>query len=672
MGGYEKFRAPLRGESPGGGARSDGALMTFQPGKDRETEATIEIFTRELTRLGLDLEFVARRHPGENLYSCELADRNNPRTIHTNGKGATAEAAAASALGEMAERLLNQSFFDGFFMFGASDAENFRRFPGEIWAKYPEDLIDGENRLDLGRMGLSGSDRERTARFFRENSLFSPELVREIGWTCLRPLTDYPTSDTAKGICAVPLRNELNPAETRYFPLRYLESCFCTNGMCAGNTPAEAKVQGLSEIFERVVRRFLYGSVPESFGAGLSRVRSRALPEIPPELIARRWPDVAATIAGIARRGLRITCHDGSLGGLFPVAVVCLRPACGLRYRISAGAHPHMGLALGRALTELVQGADWDDVGWEEMSFEDLAADAAPEAPADGPDGERALGDALNFIASFTHGSAKIHPGFFTDESNFQFADWSFESGSTAEQYARLLGICRKLGKTVWCHDASFGELCAYRLIVPNFSEIYLFDGPENEDELTDPSLSRKMAALSLSDPRLPEGAWTESCLSLAGLLRLAEPGSWYDGLSFGAVRSLADLYRLMRGDPDEPGGEECAEILARAADVAGQLLAPAGPGGNSPLYAVCLAAHARFLLEDETGLPPEKAAEIIGVFCDNEYSRLADGILSDPDPAGLMKLIRAEPERNPVQAGLIKIFKKLIKSQAKVRRNNP
>ena len=35
-----------------------------------ETEKTIEIFTRELTELGLNLEFTTYLNPGKNIYSC--------------------------------------------------------------------------------------------------------------------------------------------------------------------------------------------------------------------------------------------------------------------------------------------------------------------------------------------------------------------------------------------------------------------------------------------------------------------------------------------------------------------------------------------------------------------------------------------------------------------------
>ena len=74
--------------------------MTFLAGKDREIEQTIDLFTKELTELGLELEFTTKLNPGINLYSCELVDKNNPGLIHTNGKGITEKASIASALGE--------------------------------------------------------------------------------------------------------------------------------------------------------------------------------------------------------------------------------------------------------------------------------------------------------------------------------------------------------------------------------------------------------------------------------------------------------------------------------------------------------------------------------------------------------------------------------------------
>lgn len=83
--------------------------MTLIYGKDAVFEDTFSKFSKYLAELGLDLEFTNELNPGPGLWSIVLKDKRSS-IITTNGKGATLEAAKASALGEMAERFLNQAF----------------------------------------------------------------------------------------------------------------------------------------------------------------------------------------------------------------------------------------------------------------------------------------------------------------------------------------------------------------------------------------------------------------------------------------------------------------------------------------------------------------------------------------------------------------------------------
>ena len=87
--------------------------MTQIYGKDAQAEDTINNFAQTLAEFGLELEFSNIMNPTEGLYSVILSDKNNP-SISTNGKGTSLIAAKASAYGEMAERFLNQPFFEDY------------------------------------------------------------------------------------------------------------------------------------------------------------------------------------------------------------------------------------------------------------------------------------------------------------------------------------------------------------------------------------------------------------------------------------------------------------------------------------------------------------------------------------------------------------------------------
>lgn len=715
--------------------------MTFLAGKDREIEQTIDLFTKELTELGLELEFTTKLNPGINLYSCELVDKNNPGLIHTNGKGITEKASIASALGEMAERLLNQSFFDSYYMGNATDDLRFNRYHDEIWVKYPEGYIDDQGRLKLEKMEIfSPRKKKDVCDFFIKNGLFSKKLIDEIGWMTLRPLTDYVTSNTKKGICAVPMTNEHYPEEKAYFPLRYLESCFCTNGMCAGNTPAEAKVQGLSEIYERFVRRFLFGYVPESFSRDLAKTNIRALPEIPEEFIKTKYPEIADTLKEFGKHDIRITCYDASLGGIFPVVAVCARPVNSVKYKISVGAHPNMKIALERTLTELMQGVEWKNIDYVNFNLKpyinsdftdtsrkysdsdlqyknaecfcetgdecadsdaDCQSDIIPESGNDktmiwnnaedmfsslsllaGEDiGRQAeieefhFRDSLNFIGNFIDGSGDVHPSFFTHKSKFRFVDWSLDNATTEDEYAFLLNISRKLNKKVWCYDASYKDLYAYRLIIPNLSEIYIFDGRENEDELNDPSISRCFMEISENDCRLPVFQDADTSGKISDILHLVENGCQYAGLNLYSMESMIDLYNLIHENIEECSDENEEDpgqiIYDKAIDLAEHFLSSPFATGNSLLYSVCMIMHIRLLMEDEKGYLNEDASRFINIFCDNATQQFADKVINADTQADLMNLLRLNIDKNPKLGSLIKTFRKLIKIQTNFHKNS-
>jgi ribosomal protein S12 methylthiotransferase accessory factor len=112
--------------------------------------------------------------------------------------------------------------------------------------------------------------------------------------------------------------------------VQFLRLAYGSNGMCAGNTPEEAVVQGISEVLERHVN--------------LEILKKQIVPPtIPAEYIAGHLPQLAAIIEEIEQKsGFKLTFKDCSLGQGSCHRAVCHRPAT-QRYLLSSGAHPAPG-----------------------------------------------------------------------------------------------------------------------------------------------------------------------------------------------------------------------------------------------------------------------------------------------------------------------------------------
>jgi ribosomal protein S12 methylthiotransferase accessory factor len=212
--------------------------------------------------------------------------------------------------------------------------------------------------------------------------------------------------------------------------------------MSAGNNLAEAKVQCLSEIFERAVKKQI---IAEEI----------TLPDVPMHVIAK-YPSILAGIQGLEAQGFPVVVKDASLGGQFPVMCVTLmNPKTGGVFA-SFGAHPSFEVALERSLTELLQG----------RSFEGLNDIPKPTF------NRMAVTEPENFVDHFIDSTGVISWRFFSSAHDYDFVDWDF-SGSNEEECLALMNILTELGKEVYV--AEFNQLgaTACRMLVPDYSEVY-------------------------------------------------------------------------------------------------------------------------------------------------------------------------------------------------------
>ena len=394
-------------------------------GKDLPLEDTIANMSTILANLGMKIEIASWRNIVPNVWSLHIRDAQSPMCF-TNGKGSTKESALASALGEFIERL-NCNFFYNDQFWGEEIANaDFVHYPNEKWFKPSKNGALPKEILDEYCLEIYNPDDE----------LLGTHLY------------DTNSGNTARGICCLPFVRQ-SDGETVYFPSNLIENLYLSNGMSAGNTLAEAQVQCLSEIFERAVKREILES-------------EMTLPDVPQEVL-NKYPNIVAGIQGLEEQGFPVLVKDASLGGQFPVMCVTLmNPRTGGVFA-SFGAHPSFEVALERSLTELLQG----------RSFEGLNDLPQPTFQSN------AVTEPNNFVEHFIDSSGVVSWRFFSSQSDYEFVEWDFSSegeGSNADEAATLFGILEEMGKEVYMAVYEHFGATACRILVPDYSEIYLVE----------------------------------------------------------------------------------------------------------------------------------------------------------------------------------------------------
>ncbi|MDW7792631.1 30S ribosomal protein S12 methylthiotransferase accessory factor YcaO [Morganella morganii] len=391
---------------------------TFIPGKDAALEDSISRFQQKLQQLGFNIEEASWLNPVPNVWSVHIRDTDCPLCF-TNGKGATKKAALASALGEYFERLSTNYFFADFWLGETIANGEFVHYPDEKWFPLTEDDSLPEGILDQYLRDY----------YDPENDLQGSQLI------------DLQSSNEERGICALPFTRQ-SDGKTVYIPMNIVANLYVSNGMSAGNTRNEARVQGLSEVFERYVKNRIIAE----------RI---SLPAIPEEVLAR-YPQVTESIRTLESEGFPIFCFDASLGGQYPViCVVLFNPANGTCFA-SFGAHPDFGVALERTVTELLQG----------RSLKDLDVFTAPTFD------DEEVADQTNLETHFIDSSGLISWDLFKQDADYDFADWQFR-GTTEEEFTTLMTQFAASGHEVYIADYEHLGVYACRILVPGMSDIY-------------------------------------------------------------------------------------------------------------------------------------------------------------------------------------------------------
>lgn len=393
---------------------------TFIKGKDCDLETSIETMQNKLISHGFDIVEASWLNPVTNCYSVHIKD-STCGLMFTNGKGSTAKSCLASALGEYFERLSCNYFFADYYLGEDVANSKFVHYPNEKWFTSEDESIP------------EGMLSDELWAYFDPNQEITVDK-----------LFDMNSGAGERGICALPYVRERDQ-QAVYVPVNVIGNVFVSNGMSAGNTKNEARVQSLSEVFERYVKNKIIAE-------GI------CLPEIPLEVL-ERFPTILADCRELESHGFHLRIADASLGGKYPViSVTLINPKDGSVFA-SFGAHPNFEVALERTVTELLQGRSLDQLDvFQPASFD-----------------EDEIASPHNIELHFIDSSGFISYDFFKNTPDFDFVDWDFDADTGAE-YNNLVNVIHDMGYDIYISDYNHLDVYACRILVPGMSDIYPVD----------------------------------------------------------------------------------------------------------------------------------------------------------------------------------------------------
>ena len=414
---------------------------THLHGKDAALETSIATMRAKLAQRGLRLTESPPARELDGTWSMRLRDDDCPLLV-ANGTGATGLAARAGAYRAFAARLGSRDFWRRFHLGTRRADAPFVHFPHERWfapaadGSWPSELLDAEL-----------------------HALYNPQGDIDAG-----VLVDLNSGNARRGIRALPFQR-LRDGYTAYIPVNIIGNLYASNGIAAGDSANEARVQALSEIIGRAIQ---YRVVAEGM----------CLPEVPDDVIAR-FPAIAAGIAALRAAGFGVLVKDASLGGKYPVMNVTLIHPKDQGVVASFGAHPRLEIALERALTGLPPGRSLDTLeGYPEPSFDASEIDSFANRQAH-------LVDARGAIAW----------EFLSDTSDYPFVDWNF-SATIEEDYQWLVDALHAEGKDIYVADFDEQGVHTCRIVVPAFSEVHPVEDLEWENDSVGNALRPLLARL--------------------------------------------------------------------------------------------------------------------------------------------------------------------------------
>ncbi|MGE5631079.1 MAG: YcaO-like family protein [Caulobacteraceae bacterium] len=343
--------------------------------------------------------------------------------IGTNGKGTSHLYALASAYGEFVERFQN-------LLLSKDDLTRELLLYGDFYYAPDEKTITAEE-IKNRRDGIV--DVLLSRLFLKDKDVPASD-------TSIQILDHLNICDDPDVFITLPYY-DFKTGEIYYVPY-VLTAPLGSTGMCAGNTPEESIVQGLSEILERYVQYEI--------------IQKFITPPTIPRNYIDKYPEIAEIISKIEKTGrYTVMLKDCSLGKGYPVVCTIIIDRHTYSYRVCFGAHPSFDIAAERSLTELFQGNRLSELSNK------IELDFSNEGVAE-----------LENIISLTHKQYGKYPfQLFDSEPCYAFKPFE-EVGSidNKELLKRLMGKLLSEGHHILIRDVGFLGFPSHHILIPDMN----------------------------------------------------------------------------------------------------------------------------------------------------------------------------------------------------------
>ncbi|MBQ6481405.1 MAG: YcaO-like family protein, partial [Anaerolineaceae bacterium] len=247
--------------------------------------------------------------------------------------------------------------------------------------------------------------------------------------------------------------------KTVYLPYIIIKVNTGSNGMCAGNSPKEAIIQGLAEIYERYAQQKIM-------------MENLAAPDIDIEMF--KGTEVYKKLVEMAEKHIGIQILDFSCGMDLPVVALKIIEEDG-GISIHPGADPSPITALERCLTETYQGA----------TLKTRFKTECMNPPDDPNDVEQIKAFYENLKNAFINGTGAYPDSIQNDRKMPGFKGFAHPvTVSDADDFQYMLDIAKRCGKNVYIRDNSYLGIPAFYVFIPGMSDIGFFPGPEAKNYL--------------------------------------------------------------------------------------------------------------------------------------------------------------------------------------------
>lgn len=394
-------------------------MLRNNSGKDCPFQDTITKIQKIIQPLGIHIEEHWTIPSEKGPYSVRITIPG--LHIGTNGKGLTRSAALASALGEFMERLQNEMLFRPTHVVNIPPVRTI--FPDAV---------------TLTKNDFTSEECDFIINFWKDITN-EKDVETDNIWNQI--LAWEPEFDKKEVLC-VPF---YNPQTQKSLRIPYIfKSSTGSNGMSAGNTPAEAIVQGISEICERA-----------TYSAALLQIQKPV--QLTDEQIKILSPQVWEQMKFLIDQNpcsIRILRFPESI-----IPTFCCIIEKEKKYAIAIGSHPLCAIAMSRAFTESLQGRNLDQLAnrYNDRPYEDSRD---------------------NRLSLFAVGIGQHPDSFFKCdlEENIHWISENTECSSNQELLKKILNKFSDLNLQVLLRNVDFLGFPAFHILIQGLSPMFHLD----------------------------------------------------------------------------------------------------------------------------------------------------------------------------------------------------